>query len=161
MEIEKIAETLLRARFIPIITELRQIPKLALDQLGSIIMMGELEYRFSFYRNGFYIDDETFRDQLGCHQNDWLNNFRVIGVNYDSTKDFQAESNKFQGNFYCKFYDANQQMTGYLRNHPLVEETLKPIFGDITIAELYDEILKQNLEDNHTVIQRLESRRNG
>lgn len=142
---------------IPIfVKELSQIPRLHYQAL-SIIVMGELEYRFSLNRVGFYISDEVFQSGLAFNAEEWIKAFKVIGVRYDSLKEFQATKGKFKGNFYCCFYDAEKKLTGYLRNHQLVDETIKSILGGITIADLYEDFLHKQESIKKSNLQKLEA----
>lgn len=140
----------------PIIDELKHLPILKYE-LGSRILMGELEYLFSQHRNGFCVSDELFRHELGFSLEDFLEGFEKIGVSYDSREEFQAQSSKFKGKFYCSFYDVKFDKTCYRRNHSLVEKAIKSILGEVTIADIYKAFLEQEKAQKKEIMQKLEA----
>ena len=83
---------------------------------------------------------EKLYEQVGKIKMD----FDLIGIRYDSFKEFEAAGeDKFKGKYYCSIYEAKGQRAFYLRNNTVVDKAIRSVLGDVTVPELYDRIEKQ------------------
>jgi hypothetical protein len=125
---------------IPYIKELR--PKV--KSVTACILMQQLDYWFNKYPNGFgkllepiESDRENNHDknflswveELGFSAEEFKTAFSNIGVSYKSKTEFEQAQNKFlsqdgKEKFYCAYYDRQERMTYYFRNHQLVDNFL-------------------------------------
>ena len=121
---------------IPYIKELRNIA----GSVTASILMQQLDYWFDktncnpFYKfksqceNEHYKSGDSFTEELGFSIEEFTNAFVKIGVSYKSKTEFENATDKFQGMFYCSYFDRKEGLTFYFRNHELLDNSLNALF---------------------------------
>lgn len=114
-----------------------QINKLTGSMLSTTLLF-VLEYGFRKNPEGYFKFIEpcshklykagySLIEELGCGRHTFVRAFKRIGAKYNSRTDFEKATDKFQGKLYASYYDRNTNLTIFIRNHELVEKTLKNI----------------------------------
>lgn len=121
---------------IPYFKELRVLA----GSVTATILMQQLDYWFSktngeaFYKfkapcqNKHYKDGDSFVEELGFSIEEFTTAFSKIGIAYKSKTEFETESDKFKGMFYCSYFDRKEGLTFYYRNHKLLDTKLDELF---------------------------------
>jgi hypothetical protein len=121
---------------IPYYKELRQVA----GSVTASILMQQLDYWFSkkngepFYKfkapceNEYYKSGDSFTEELGFSIEEFTNAFAKIGFSYKSKTEFENATDKFQGMFYCSYFDRKEGLTFYFRNHELLDTKLNELF---------------------------------
>jgi hypothetical protein len=121
---------------IPYYKELRQVA----GSVTASILMQQLDYWFSkqdgepFYKfkapceNDYYKSGDSFTEELGFSIEEFTNAFAKIGFSYKSKTEFENTVDKFQGMFYCSYFDRKEGLTFYFRNHKLLDIKLNELF---------------------------------
>ncbi|NEP61044.1 MAG: hypothetical protein F6K31_29360 [Symploca sp. SIO2G7] len=106
--------------------------------------MQQLEYWFADRPDGFYkflepCSNEKYRqgdswaEELAYTPDEFRAAFDCIGFRYRTKTEFTQSQDKFQGKFYCSYFDKRQGLTYYFRNHETVETLLDSlIYGSST-----------------------------
>jgi hypothetical protein len=121
---------------IPYFKELRTLA----GSVTASILMQQLDYWFSknegkpFYKfkapcnNQYYKNCDSFTEELGFSIEEFTNAFAKIGTVYKSKTEFDNESDKFKGMFYCSYFDRKEGLTFYYRNNALLDKKLNDLF---------------------------------
>jgi hypothetical protein len=131
------------SRTIPYIKQLNAITGSAL----SSILMQQLDYWFvrseddgtgqkdgSFYKflepcsHNKYKEGESWTEELGLSKAEFRTAFDNIGVRYTSKREFKAQTDPFQGKFYCSYHDRIKGITIYVRNNEVVDFAIDRVF---------------------------------
>lgn len=141
----------LTAKTIPYVKELRPHT----DSVTAAILMQQLEYRFHQYPDGFYKftsacehpdyrEGDSWTEELGFSQAEFVGAFDKIGVRYSSKTAFNAcpEAERFftkgdnpRVKFYASYHDRAQNTTWYFRNHDAVDCLLNGLFGTPSVNQ--------------------------
>lgn len=104
--------------------------------VAGCIVMQQLDYWFSNHPDGFYKflepcpnsqyykEGDSWIEELGMSVAEFRTAFDDIGIRYKSKTAFEASEDKFQGAFYCSYFDKQKGLTHYFRNHELVDSVL-------------------------------------
>lgn len=124
---------------IPYVRELRHVAK----SVTGCLLMQQLDFHFAKYPDGFYKflepcrnskfykRGQSWQEELGFSAEEFRTAFDKIGVRYPSKSAFDAAADKFGGKYYCSYFDKQQGLTYYFRNHPVVDSALdRLIEGD-------------------------------
>lgn len=111
------------------------IPELNLKfkKTEATLLIGQLEYWFSKYANGFYKFMEpcehphyrfgdSWTEELSLSRKVLNKAFDLVGVRYKSKSAYEEESDKFKGKLYASYYDRGENKTYYIRNHDFLKE---------------------------------------
>src|SRR5688572_25188932 len=90
--------------------------------------MQQLDYWFAEYPNGFYKFMEpcgnryyrqydSWQEELAMTADEFRTAFDKIGTRYTSKTAFDAAPDKFQGKYFCSYFDKKEGVTHYFRNH--------------------------------------------
>lgn len=117
---------------------IKYIPSLNLRfrKVETALLVGQLEYWFAKYTQGFYKfmepcehghyrQGDSWTEELCLSRKVFNKAFDLIGIRYKSKAAFEASQDKFQGKLYASYYDRRQNKTYYRRNHRF----LKVLFG--------------------------------
>lgn len=117
---------------IPYVKELMPLTQ----SVTGCLLMQQLDYWFERQPDGFfkflepapdhpnYRHGDSWCEELGISRAQFRTAFEAIGTIYRSKSEFDKSTDKFQGRFYCSFYDRRRQLTFYYRNHELVDQAL-------------------------------------
>lgn len=122
---------------IPYIKALRQLP--SVKTASDAILLQQLDYWSLRYPDGFYkflapCDHENYKEgdswteELAFSSDEFRTAFSHIGIAYKSKKQFNEESDKFKGKYYCSYYDRISRKTYYIRNDELLDQDLDSLF---------------------------------
>lgn len=139
---------------IPYVKELRPHTK----SIASTVLMQQLDYWFTHYPEKFYKfmtkpdtpidgykDGDSWEEELGISVDEFRTAFDNIGVRYKSKTEYESAPDKFQGKFYCSYYDRLTRRTWYFRNHNLVDSVLDGLTAIKTKKQIRQE--KSNLPE--------------
>lgn len=109
-------------------------------KVEATLIMGQMEYWFSKYKDGFYKfmepcahahyrDGDSWTEELTLSRKVFNKAFECIGVRYKSKSEFDKAEDKFQGKLYASYYDRKENKTYYVRNHFLVQDLFSKFFG--------------------------------
>jgi len=124
---------------IPYVKELHPIA----GSVVGCILMQQLDYWFERFPDGFYkflepVDHEAYKpgeswtEELGITKDEFRTAFDRIGIRYVSKRQFEGAGDKFNGKFYCSYFNKQTYCTQYFRNHELLDSALDAmIFPDI------------------------------
>ncbi len=103
--------------------------------------MQQLDYWFniqgkeSFYKflepcdnQRAYKTGDSWTEELGMSADEFKTAFGQIGVSYKSKGQYDAAPDKFQGKYYCSYFNRVNRETVYFRNEELVERDLDNLF---------------------------------
>ncbi|MDQ3649823.1 MAG: hypothetical protein M3458_05980, partial [Acidobacteriota bacterium] len=108
----------------------------------------QLDFHFAKYPHGYYKflepchnsksykRGQSWQEELGFSADEFRTAFDKIGVRYLSKSAFDAAPDKFQDKLYCSYFDKQQGLTYYFRNHPVVDAALDKLIDG---GELPDE----------------------
>ncbi|MDL2284752.1 hypothetical protein LJC19_06395 [Oxalobacter sp. OttesenSCG-928-P03] len=148
---------------IPYVMELREIA----GSVSATVLMQQLDYWFIRYPDGFYKfleprpkaslyrSGQSWCEELGLSKNEFRSAFDRIGHRWLSKSQFDEAKDKFQGKFYASYVDRRTNLTWYLRNHELVDQTLDHLLemGNADSQEIdnsdLQEIHKPDLQEIH------------
>ncbi len=118
---------------IPYVKQLRAITK----SITGCILMQQLDYWFAKYPDGFYKflappeqthpnykQGDSWQEEIGISADEFRTAFDLIGIRYLSKSSFNEAEDKFQGHYYCSYYDRVSRLTYYFRNHELTDNAL-------------------------------------
>ena len=120
------------SKIIPYVRELRLIAK----SVTGCLLMQQLDFHFAKYPHGYYKflepchnsksykRGQSWQEELGFSADEFRTAFDKIGVRYLSKSAFDAAPDKFQDKLYCSYFDKQQGLTYYFRNHPVVDAAL-------------------------------------
>ena len=123
-----------------IIPYVKELMPLAHSVTGCLLMQ-QLDYWFERQPDGFfkflepadehsaYRPGDSWCEELGISRAQFRTAFEAIGTIYKSKSEFDKADDKFQGRFYCSFYDRRRQLTFYYRNHELVDKALDALIS--------------------------------
>ncbi len=124
---------------IPYVKELRQLP--LVKSVTACILMQQLDYWINiqagkkFFKflepcaNQFaYKPGDSWTEELGMSADEFKTAFGQIGVSYKSKAQYDAAPDKFQGKYYCSYFNRVNRETVYFRNNELVERDLDNLF---------------------------------
>jgi uncharacterized protein YodC (DUF2158 family) len=124
---------------IPYVKELRKLP--LLKSVTASILMQQLDYWFniqgkvSFYKflepcdnQRAYKSGDSWTEELGMSADEFKTAFGQIGVSYKSKAQYDAALDKFQGKYYCSYFNRVNRETLYFRNDELVDRDLNNLF---------------------------------
>ena len=101
--------------------------------LVGCVLMQQLDYWFNKYMDGFYKflmpcpnnpaynEGASWQEELGVSPDEFRSAFDHIGTRYSSKSEYNASADKFQGKYYCSYFDKQQGKTHYFRNHALAD----------------------------------------
>jgi hypothetical protein len=113
----------------------KDLQPLAQSVVGCILMQ-QLDYWFEHYSDGFYKfaepspghpqykTGESWCEELGLSIIEFRTAFDKIGIRYKSKSQFEQTEDKFQGKYYCSYFDRRENLTYYRRNHSLLDDAL-------------------------------------
>jgi hypothetical protein len=121
---------------IPYIRELQPLA----HSVDGCLLMQQLDHSFDRYPDGFCKFLEPSKHPLHQSIGNWCRDLAIsaeefctafdkIGVRYKSKSQFDQAEDKFQGKYYCSYYDRKTHLTYYLRNHPLLDEALDALIA--------------------------------
>jgi uncharacterized protein YodC (DUF2158 family) len=103
--------------------------------------MQQLDYWFniqgkeSFYKflepcdnQHAYKPGDSWTEELGMSADEFKTAFGQIGVSYKSKAKYDAAPDKFQGKYYCNYFNRVNRETRYFRNNELVDRDLNSLF---------------------------------
>ena len=120
------------SKIIPYVRELRLIAK----SVTGCLLMQQLDFHFAKYPHGYYkflepcLNSKSYKrgqswqEELGFSADEFRTAFDKIGVRYLSKSAFDTAPDKFQDKLYCSYFDKQQGLTYYFRNHPVVDAAL-------------------------------------
>ncbi len=124
---------------IPYVKELRKLP--LVKSVTASILMQQLDYWFniqgkeSFYKflepcdnQHAYKPGDSWTEELGMSADEFKTAFGQIGVSYKSKAKYDAAPDKFQGKYYCSYFNRVNRETRYFRNNELVDRDLNNLF---------------------------------
>lgn len=123
-----------------IIPYVKELMPLAQSVTGCLLMQ-QLDYWFERQPDGFfkfmepapdhpnYRAGDSWCEELGVSRAQFRTAFEAIGTIYRSKSEFDKAADKFQGRFYCSFYDRRRQLTFYYRNHDMVDKALDALIS--------------------------------
>jgi uncharacterized protein YodC (DUF2158 family) len=124
---------------IPYVKELRKLP--LVKSVTASILMQQLDYWFniqgkeSFYKflepcdnQHAYKTGDSWTEELGMSADEFKTAFGQIGVSYKSKAKYDAAPDKFQGKYYCSYFNRVNRETRYFRNNELVDRDLNSLF---------------------------------
>ncbi len=124
---------------IPYVKELRKLP--LVKSVTASILMQQLDYWFniqgkeSFYKflepcdnQRAYKPGDSWTEELGMSADEFKTAFGQIGVSYKSKAQYDAAPDKFQGKYYCSYFNRVNRETLYFRNDELVDRDLNNLF---------------------------------
>jgi hypothetical protein len=128
-------------KMIPYVKELRQLKEV--NSVTACILMQQLDYWFERYPTGFwkfqapcehtaYKPGNSWTEELAITVDEFRGAFKQIGVSYNSKKEYDMAADKFQGKYYCRYFNKVNRMTYYFRNHQIVDADLNGlVFTDL------------------------------
>jgi uncharacterized protein YodC (DUF2158 family) len=124
---------------IPYVKELRQLP--LVKSVTACILMQQLDYWINiqagkkFYKflepcdnQRAYKPGDSWTEELGMSADEFKTAFGQIGVSYKSKAQYDAAPDKFQGKYYCSYFNRVNRETLYFRNDELVDRDLNNLF---------------------------------
>ena len=105
---------------------------------NSCLLFQQLEYWFDKpqYAGGFYKflepatnepqykEGQSWTEELGVSDKVFRTAFARIGTHWGSKKEYENAEDKFQGKYFCSYYDRQRHLTYYFRNNDLVNALL-------------------------------------
>ena len=129
---------------IPYVKQLRPIA----GSVAGTLLMQQLDFWFAMYPHGFYKflepcptskhykKGKSWVEELGVSADEFRTAFDKIGIRYKSKSAYEAVEQKFGEALYCSYFDKQQGLTFYFRNHAVVDALLdKLISGAETVEE--------------------------
>lgn len=111
--------------------------------ISSVILWMQLDYWFrrfpdGFYKflepskNSFYKSGDSWTEELNISSKEFRNAFDNIGIRYNTKSDFEKSTDKFQGKYFCSYFDKDKKLTFYFRNHLLAYKVLDHVARQTT-----------------------------
>ena len=111
----------------------------------ATILMQQLEYWFEkkdhFYKflepadgSAGYTPGDSWTEELRFTPKQFRTAFGKIGIRYGSVKEYRESTDKFQGKYYCSYYDRLNHKTWYFRNHGKVKALLDQLVGGMKVS---------------------------
>lgn len=125
---------------IPYIKDLRRLPMV--KSVVACILMQQLDYWFhiqgnetDFYKflepspnQSAYRVGDSWTEELGIGVDQYRTAFDQIGTRYKDKKSYNAATDKFQGKYYCSYFNKVTRQTHYFRNNELLDSHLDFLF---------------------------------
>ena len=118
---------------IPYAKELRSLTK----SIASAILMQQLDFWFFTHPDKFYKfmtkpdapthdykDGDSWEEEIGINVDEFRSAFDNIGIRYKTKTEYLAAKDKFDGRYYCSYFDRTSRKTWYFRNHDLLDAAL-------------------------------------
>lgn len=117
---------------IPYVKELMPIA----GSVTACILMQQLDFWFDRHPDGFYKfmdaspdhpayrEGDSWSEELAISVDEFRTAFDRLGIRYTSKSKYDAAPDKFNGRYYCSYYDRRRQLTFYFRNDELVNTVL-------------------------------------
>lgn len=123
---------------IPYVKELMSLT----GSVAGCILMQQLDFWFERFPTGYYkFQDitshamykpgDSWCEELGISVDEFRTAFDKIGVRHKSKSQFDQAEDKFQGKFYCSYFDRRSQLTYYFRNHELLDRALDDLIVQV------------------------------
>lgn len=146
--------------------------------VGSIagcILFQQLDHWFESKPDGFYKflerpesnhpqyrDGDSWNEEIGITPDEFRTAFDAIATRYKSKKDYDLASDKFQGKFYCSYYDRVARLTWYFRNHDLVDGFLDLVMQGVDATHFLETGIASSTDlDGQSLETGIASSRNG
>ena len=115
-----------KSRFVKFIPEINT----KLKNTESSLLVCQLEYWFSKYKDGFYKfmepcdhyhyrNGDSWTEELSLTRKVLNKAFDLVGVRYKSKSAYDEAEDTFQGKLYASYYDRGQNKTFYIRNYEI------------------------------------------
>lgn len=131
----------------------KELQPLAYTVAGCILMQ-QLDYWFERKPEGFYKfleppqkyhnlyhQGDSWVEELWMTAEEFRTAFDRIGIRYKSKRLYEDAPNKFQGKYYCSYFDRRENLTYYFRNHDLVDLALDNlVFNKKEANTVYEKI---------------------
>lgn len=106
----------------------------------ATLILGQLEYWFEKYKNGFYKfvepcnhplyrEGDSWSEELGFSRKIFAKAFNFVGVRYKSKSAFLKASDRFKGKLYASYHDRKTNRTYFIRNHDFATQFLNGLFN--------------------------------
>ena len=146
--------------------------------VGSVagcILFQQLDHWFESKPDGFYKflerpesnhpqyrDGDSWNEEIGITPDEFRTAFDAIATRYKSKKDYDLASDKFQGKFYCSYYDRVARLTWYFRNHDLVDGFLDLVMQGVDATHFLETGIASSTDlDGQSLETGIASSRNG
>jgi uncharacterized protein YodC (DUF2158 family) len=79
--------------------------------------------------NPDYKEGDSWEEELFFSVGEFRTAFNHIGTAYSSKKAYEDSEDKFNGKYYCSYYDRVSHKTYYFRNNQLVDQVINLFCG--------------------------------
>lgn len=128
------------SRGIPYIKEFKPLAK----TIVGCILMQQLDYWFGkmpkgYYKflspcpnNNNYKEGDSWEEEINISPDEFRTAFDKFAIRYKSKAEFLMQEDKFQGKFYCSYFDKIKGLTFYFRNDRIVDDAITSICNNVT-----------------------------